>query len=73
MSTALRWRNKAGQFVKVPPLPSIALNSANVPGGLRYKLDAPVVVVGMEWTPEDARTTPIGAALAAERAKVQTC
>lgn len=49
-------------------------NRADVPGGLGFELAAPVVVAGIEWTPDDGGpfASPIGAALAAELAEVSS-
>lgn len=63
-----------GRFQKRPAPPqiggNIALNSARIPGGLGFKLPAPVTVAGIEWQPSDGHcfASPIGAALAAELA-----
>lgn len=72
-----------GRFVKTsidtakvnaaaPSWPSLALNSALIPGGLGFELDTPVTVAGVEWTPADGApfATPIAVALAAELAGV---
>lgn len=72
-----------GRFVKTsidtakvnaaaPSWPSLALNSAGIAGGLGFELPTPVVVAGIEWSPDDggAFASPIGVALAAEMAGV---
>lgn len=51
-----------------PSRPSLARNSAGVPGGLGTDLPEPVEVGDVKWTPADAGpwASPIGTALAAE-------
>ena len=69
-ATKVRWRGPGGKFVKTPKLPSIALNSAGVPGGLGFELAEPLNIAGTVWVPADGEPSacPIGAALAAELA-----
>lgn len=79
MSAASRWEAagtrivttkdpSTGKFLKRADLPSLALNGAQIAGGLRFELAAPVEAGGLEWLPEHGSPweSPIGTALAAE-------
>lgn len=79
MSAASRWEAAGtrivptkdpatGKFLKRAELPSLALNRAQIAGGLGFELAAPVEAGGLEWLPEHGSPwgSPIGCAWAAE-------